>query len=473
MNVLRTAVRYTICLLFVGLSAHAQEWKPQRNVDIVVNSGAGGTADRQARVAQKFLQSFPGMPSVSVTNRAGGAGLVALTFVAQRSGDPHVLGILSTGILTNQITGLSKLGYQDITPLNILMREYIAVWTRSESPITSGRDLIARIKRLLQEQDAVLVAHYYVDADIQDLAWETGGYVADSLEMARFGKNHAAKTLIVAGVKFMGETAKILSPEKTILMPDLDATCSLDLGCPADEFARFCDAHPDREVVVYANTSAAVKARADWMVTSSCALAIVHHLKEQGKKILWAPDRHLGRYIQDQTGADMLLWEGHCIVHDEFKGIELEALKKKHPNAMILVHPESPAHVVDLADVVGSTSAMIKAVVEGKANEYIVATDKGILHRMRQLAPGKTLIEAPTAGNSATCKSCAHCPWMAMNGLSGILDCLMKHTGEIEVDASIGLQAKTCIERMLDFTTNHPDLLAKAQHGFVKNIGAA
>jgi quinolinate synthase len=209
------------------------------------------------------------------------------------------------------------------------------------------------------------------------------------------------------------------------------------------------------------------------MVTSSCALAIVHHLKEQGKKILWAPDRHLGRYIQDQTGADMLLWEGHCIVHDEFKAIELETLKAKHPQALVLVHPESPAHVVDLADVVGSTSAMIKAVVEGSAQEYIVATDKGILHRMRQLAPGKTLIEAPTAGNSATCKSCAHCPWMAMNGLQGILDCLQNQTGEILIDETIRAKASVCIEKMLNFTAEHPDLLAKAQHGFVKNIGAA
>ena len=333
--------------------------------------------------------------------------------------------------------------------------------------------IIQSIKSELIKQNAVLVAHYYVDGDIQDLAWETGGFVADSLEMAKFGKNHSAQKLIIAGVKFMGESAKILSPEKTVLMPDLDATCSLDLGCPADDFIKFCDDHPDREVVVYANTSAAVKARADWMVTSSCALAIAHHLKEQGKKILWAPDRHLGRYIQDQTGADMLLWEGHCIVHDEFKGIELETLKAKHPDAMILVHPESPANVVDLADVVGSTSAMIKAVVEGTAKEYIVATDKGILHRMRQLAPGKILIEAPTAGNSATCKSCAHCPWMAMNGLQGILDCLTKQSGEIFINEDVRIKAKICIEKMLDFTANNPELLAKAQHGFVKNIGAA
>jgi len=333
--------------------------------------------------------------------------------------------------------------------------------------------VITRIKQLLVEKDAALIAHYYVDGDIQDLAMETGGYVSDSLEMARFGKNHPAKNLIVAGVRFMGESAKILSPEKRVFMPDLDATCSLDLGCDATDFAAFRSLHPDRVVVVYANTSAAVKAQADWMVTSSCALAIVHQLKLEGKKILWAPDRHLGRYIQEQTGADMLLWNGACIVHDEFKAVELQLLKAAHPKAMILVHPESPQAVVDLADVVGSTSAMIKAVVEGSATEYIVATDKGILHRMRQLAPNKKLIEAPTAGNSATCKSCAHCPWMAMNGLQGILACLENASGEIFIKEPTRIKALGCIERMLDFTTNHPDLLAKAQHGFVKNIGAA
>ena len=345
--------------------------------------------------------------------------------------------------------------------------------TPAELSITDKALAIARIKQLLVEKDAALIAHYYVASDIQDLALETGGFVADSLEMARFGKNHPAKSLIVAGVRFMGESAKILSPEKRIFMPDLEATCSLDLGCDAADFAAFRALHPDRVVVVYANTSAAVKAQADWMVTSSCALAIVHQLKVEGKKILWAPDRHLGRYIQEQTGADMLLWNGACIVHDEFKAAELEILKATHPNAMILVHPESPQAVVDLADVVGSTSAMIKAVVDGNATEYIVATDKGILHRMRQLAPNKKLIEAPTAGNSATCKSCAHCPWMAMNGLQGILDCLENASGEIFIEESVRVKALTCIDRMLDFTKNHPDLLAKAQHGFVKNIGAA
>ena len=348
-------------------------------------------------------------------------------------------------------------------------------WAQTPPQISGDQKaaVINRIKTLLIEKDAAIVAHYYVAGEIQDLAMETGGFVADSLEMARFGKAHAAKNLIVVGVRFMGETAKILSPEKRIFMPDLDATCSLDLGCPADAFATFRAAHPNRTVVVYANTSAAVKAQADWMVTSSCALAIVHHLKEQGKQILWAPDRHLGHYIQAQTGADMLLWNGACIVHDEFKAIELAAMRKKHPNALILVHPESPQHVVDQADIVGSTSAMIKAVVEGKASEYIVATDQGILHRMRQLAPGKKLIAAPTAGESATCKSCANCPWMAMNGLQGILDCLETQTGEILVEEFIRSQALGCIERMLTFTSTHPELLAKAQHGFIKNIGAA
>jgi len=330
---------------------------------------------------------------------------------------------------------------------------------------------VERIKALLRERDAMLVAHYYVDGDIQDLALATGGCVADSLEMARFGRDHAARTLVVAGVRFMGETAKILSPHKRVLMPDLEATCSLDLGCPAEEFSAFCDAHLDRKVVVYANTSAAVKARADWMVTSSCALAIVNHLKEQGEKILWAPDKHLGRYIQEQTGADMLLWNAACIVHDEFRGLELEILKREHPGAKVLVHPESPRSVIEQADVVGSTTQILQAVVDGKADTYIIATDNGLLHRIRQLAPGKTLIEAPTAGRSATCKSCAHCPWMAMNALQGVLACLEQGSGEILVPEPVRSQAHGCIDRMLAFTASHPGSLAKP--GVVPHLGSA
>jgi quinolinate synthase len=326
-------------------------------------------------------------------------------------------------------------------------------WARTPATPSSDQKAVLkqRIRALLKERGAVLVAHYYVDADIQDLAEETGGCVSDSLEMARFGRDHPAQTLVVAGVRFMGETSKILSPEKRVLMPDLDATCSLDLGCPADEFAAFCDAHPDRTVVVYANTSAAVKARADWMVTSSIGLDIVAHLHAQGKKILWAPDKHLGSYIQKETGADMLLWQGSCLVHDEFKGIELELLKAEHPEAKVLVHPESPADVVALADVVGSTSQMIAAAQTMDATLFIVATDNGILHKMRAAAPGKIFIEAPTAGNSATCKSCAHCPWMAMNGLQNLADVLENMNNENFVDPLLGRQAIKSIDRMLDF----------------------
>ena len=350
-------------------------------------------------------------------------------------------------------------------------------WARARVPEPLSVDKSEALKRQiaqgLEARNALLVAHYYVDGDLQDLALDTGGCVADSLEMARFGRDNAARTLVVAGVRFMGETAKILSPHKRVLMPDVEATCSLDLGCPPDPFAVFCDAHPDRTVVVYANTSAAVKARADWMVTSACALPIVAHLKAQGQKVLWAPDRHLGRYIQQQTGADMLMWDGACIVHDEFKAVELALLREAHPNAQVLVHPESPEGVIALADVVGSTTRLLRAVVEGAAREYIVATDNGILHRMRQLAPGKTLIEAPTAGRSATCKSCAHCPWMAMNGLQGVLDCLEHGRGEIDVPEPTRTDALVCIERMLDFVATQPAALVPATGGFVPHIGVA
>ncbi|GAB2690614.1 quinolinate synthase NadA [Aliiglaciecola sp. 3_MG-2023] len=308
------------------------------------------------------------------------------------------------------------------------------------------------IKRLLVEKNAVLVAHYYTDPEIQALAEETGGFISDSLEMARYGRDSDAQTLIVAGVKFMGETSKILSPQKTVLMPTLDATCSLDLGCPIDEFSAFCDAHPDHTVVVYANTSAAVKARADWVVTSSIALEIVEHLDAMGEKILWGPDRHLGAYIAKQTGADMLMWQGECIVHDEFSAKALNDMKHLHPDAAVLVHPESPASVVEMADAVGSTTQLINASQKLDNEKFIVATDRGIFYKMQQLAPNKTFYEAPTAGNGATCKSCAHCPWMAMNGLKAVYDSLMDNSGhEIFVDENLRQKALVPLNRMLDF----------------------
>ena len=346
-------------------------------------------------------------------------------------------------------------------------------WVRVpvEPSPTERQALKEKIARLLKEKNAVMVSHYYVHPDLQDLAEATGGLVSDSLEMARFGRDHAAQTLVVSGVKFMGETSKILSPHKTVLMPDLDATCSLDLGCPIDEFSAFCDAHPDRTVVVYANTSAAVKARADWLVTSSCALDIVRALKAQGQKILWAPDKHLGGYIQRETGADMVFWEGSCIVHDEFKAFELESLMQEHPKAKVLVHPESPADVVALADAVGSTSAILKAAQTLDATEFIVATDNGMMHKLRTLNPGKTFIEAPTAGNSATCKSCAHCPWMAMNGLAGVAHVLETGTNQIHVDPALGLRARLPIDRMLAFTAALRN--GQPNSGLVPHIGAA
>lgn len=310
------------------------------------------------------------------------------------------------------------------------------------------------IKRLLKARNAVMVAHYYTDPEIQALAEETGGCVADSLEMARFGRDADEQTLIVAGVRFMGETAKILSPEKTVLMPTLEATCSLDLGCPIEQFSAFCDQHPDHTVVVYANTSAAVKARADWVVTSSIALEIVEHLDSQGKKIIWGPDRHLGSYIAKQTGADMLMWQGECIVHDEFSSQKLADMKALYPDAAVLVHPESPASVVEMADAVGSTSQLIQASQTLPNDTFIVATDKGIFYKMQQLMPNKTFIEAPTAGNGATCKSCAHCPWMAMNGLQAIYNSLTQGSDghEIFVDDQLREKALIPLNRMLDFS---------------------
>jgi quinolinate synthase len=312
--------------------------------------------------------------------------------------------------------------------------------------------LRAEIKRLLVRENAVLVAHYYTDPELQALADETGGHVSDSLDMARFGHEHPASTLVVAGVRFMGETAKILNPEKRVLMPDLRAECSLDLGCPADAFSAFCDAHPDRTVVVYANTSAAVKARADWMVTSGSALEVVRHLAGEGHKILWAPDKYLGHYVQEQTGADMLLWNAACVVHEEFKGRELAELRQRHPAAKVLVHPESPPSVIAQADVVSSTTGIINAVRSLPAQEFIVATDRGIFYKIRQAAPDKTLIEAPTAGNSATCRSCAHCPWMAMNGLRKLAATLRDGHNEIAVPADIAARAVLPIRRLLDFS---------------------
>jgi len=321
-------------------------------------------------------------------------------------------------------------------------------------------DYIVKIKVLLKEKNAVLIAHYYVDDELQALAEQTGGYVSDSLDMANFGAQHSASTLVVAGVRFMGETSKILSPEKTVIMPTLEAECSLDLGCPIDEFSQFCDQYPEREVVVYANTSVEVKARADWIVTSSNAIQIVEHLMAEGKNIVWGPDRHLGQYIKNKTGADMIMWQGNCVVHDEFKLYELEQLMVKYPQADVLVHPESPESVIAKADFVGSTKQIIAAGKKSTADTLIIATDHGLFYKMSQAVPDKRLIPAPTGGKSATCKSCAHCPWMAMNTLVNLYQSLRDETNTIEVDETIGQKALIPLNRMISFSQQQGILTA-------------
>ena len=307
------------------------------------------------------------------------------------------------------------------------------------------------IKELLKKNNATLIAHYYVDHQIQALAEEVNGCVSDSLEMAKFGKLSKSNLLVVAGVKFMGETAKILSPEKKVIMPTLEATCSLDIGCPAEDFKNFCSQYPDREIVVYANTSAKVKALANWVVTSSIAVEVIEYLDSLDKKIIWGPDKHLGSYLQTQTDADMVLWDGSCIVHDEFQFDGLQKMKKLHPDAEVLVHPESPKEVVGLADMVGSTSQILNSAKNSKSKKFIVATDKGIFYQLLKNNPNKEFYEAPTAGNGATCKSCSQCPWMGLNSLKNLEEVLKNLDNEIYVDPQVSLQANKSLSRMINF----------------------
>lgn len=313
--------------------------------------------------------------------------------------------------------------------------------------------LFEKIKTLLKAKNAVLITHYYVDEQLQILTDATGGYVGDSLGMADYGNRHPATMLVVVGVRFMGESAKILNPEKRVVMPDLAAECSLDLSCPIETFSAFCDQHPDRTVVVYANTSAEVKARSDWVVTSSNAVDIVAHLHARGEKIIFAPDRHLGNYVQNKTGADILNWQGTCVVHDEFKAMELRRLMKENPDAELIAHPESPAEVLEMADAIGSTTQLIDAAKASKAKTLIVATDFGLFYKMHEAAPDKRLIAVPTGGDSASCVSCAHCPWMAINSLDNLAAVLEHSAGhEIEIEESVRKRALIPIERMLEFS---------------------
>ncbi|ASG67766.1 quinolinate synthase [Francisella halioticida] len=327
---------------------------------------------------------------------------------------------------------------------------------RAELPSLKIKDVeklkyINEIKELLKKNNACLVAHYYVDAQIQELTEQTGGFVGDSLAMAKFGLESECNTLVVAGVRFMGDSAKILSPEKKILMPTLEAECSLDLSCNNGGFEKFIEAHKDREVVVYVNTSAKIKALADWTVTSSNALEICSYLYKQGKKILWGPDRFLGDWIAKQTGADMLLYDGSCIVHEEFKAQALDDLMLEYPEAAVLVHPESPSDIIERADAVGSTSQLIAASQNMENDKFIVATDIGVFYKMKQLSPYKEFIPAPTAGRGATCQSCAKCPWMKLNQLKNLRDCLAIQNNQIFVDEQVRQKALIPLNRMINF----------------------
>ena len=312
-------------------------------------------------------------------------------------------------------------------------------------------DLFESITHNLKKNKASVVSHYYVDPLIQEITEKTGGFVGDSLEMAKFGNRCKSENLIVCGVKFMAETAKILSPEKSIFVPTLESTCSLDLGCPADELKELKNKHPERELVVYANTSAEVKAMSDWVVTSSIAKEIIEDLHFEGKKILWAPDKYLGSYLQKETGADMILWDSACVVHEEFKSNGIKDLKALHPDAGVLVHPESPPEVIEMADAVGSTSHLIKASKELDFDKFIVATDKSIFYKMSQFSPNKEFFEAPTGGVGSSCKSCAHCPWMGLNSLYNLDKCVLELNNEIQLDESLIKSAKEPLDKMIQF----------------------
>jgi len=308
--------------------------------------------------------------------------------------------------------------------------------------------LIAEIKRLKEEKNAVILAHYYTIGEIQDIA----DFVGDSLALAQQAAKSTADVIVMCGVHFMGETCKILCPQKKVLVPDLAAGCSLADSCPADDFGAFVKAHPGYTVLSYVNTTAAVKYYTDIVVTSGNALKIVNSLPKD-EKIIFAPDRNLGSYINAVTGRDMLLWDGACHVHEQFSVDAIVKLKNEHPNAQVLVHPECKRPVVLLADKVGSTAVLLKHAVESSCEEFIVATESGILHEMMKQAPQKNFIPVPpeVSEGSIGC-SCNECAYMRLNTLQKLYDCLQNETPEIQVDPAIIERAKIPIDRMLELS---------------------
>lgn len=305
-------------------------------------------------------------------------------------------------------------------------------------------EIISEIKRLKKERDAVILAHYYQQGDIQDLA----DHIGDSLALARIGATLTNPVIVMCGVHFMGETVKILCPDKTVLVPDLNAGCSLADSCPADSFAEFISRHPDHTVISYVNTSAAVKALTDIVVTSGNARKIVESLPED-EKIIFGPDRNLGNYINSVTGRNMVLWDGACHVHEKFSLPKILELKSRHPDAKILVHPECRRPLIMIADKVGSTAVLLEYAVNDDARKFIVATESGILHEMQRRCPDKTFIPAPP-DDSATC-GCNDCNFMKLNTLEKLRDCLRDLQPRVEVDPELAVLARRPIDRMLSF----------------------
>ena len=304
-------------------------------------------------------------------------------------------------------------------------------------------DLAEDIKRLKREKNAVLLAHYYVDGEVQDVA----DFVGDSLQLSQAAAKTTADVIVFAGVHFMAETAKILNPTRRVVLPDMDAGCSLSDGCPADRFAAFTARHPDHYVISYINCSSGVKALSDCICTSSNAEKIVRSVPE-GRPIIFAPDRNLGAYIAKQTGREMLLWRGSCIVHETFSEKKLIALKMRHPEAKVVAHPECEPQLLAMADFIGSTSALLKYTKESPAREFIVVTESGILHQMRRSSPDKEFIPAPPDANCA----CNDCPFMKKNTLEAVHRALVTLEPEITLPEDLRVKALRPIERMLELS---------------------
>lgn len=316
------------------------------------------------------------------------------------------------------------------------------------SVLTAPQELAAEIRQLAHKRGAVLLAHYYQQPEIQDLA----DFVGDSLELARFAQRQKAKTIVFCGVRFMAETAKILNLEAEVLIPDLEAGCSLEESCPPEQFAAWRTQYPDAMAVTYINCSAAVKALSDVIVTSSSAEVILRKLP-QDRPILFAPDRHLGRFLMQKTGRELILWPGTCIVHEQFSLEALVRLKVQHPKALVAAHPECPENILALADHVGSTSSILRFVQQTDAEEFIIATEPGIIHQMEKHAPGKRFISLP--GQDGEC-GCNTCPYMKRNTLENLYACLQNGYPRIELDPELMAAARKPLERMLELAAPSP-----------------